>query len=95
MNVLSTRRLVRLVVSAAVLLSMAAYGFAAVAVPQVSHGPSFPPDPWDGKVAHGPSFPPDPWDGKVAHGPSFPPDPWDGKVAHGPSFPPDPWCGRA
>lgn len=31
------------------------------------------------KIAHGPTFPPDPWDGKVSHGPTFPPDPWDGK----------------
>lgn len=38
------------------------------APPNVAHGPSFPPDPWDGKtiVAHGPTFPPDPWDGKTA-----------------------------
>ena len=29
--------------------------------------------------AHGPSIPPDPWDGvRLAHGPSIPPDPWDG-----------------
>ena len=29
--------------------------------------------------AHGPTFPPDPWDGvRIAHGPTFPPDPWDG-----------------
>ena len=80
MNTFSKSRLVRLAVSATVVGWMAAYGFAAVAAPHVSHGPSFPPDPWDGKVAHGPSFPPDPWDGRVAHGPSFPPDPWDGKV---------------
>jgi hypothetical protein len=94
MNVVSKSRLVRLAVCLAVLVWMAAYGFAAVAGPQVSHGPTFPPDPWDGKVAHGPTFPPDPWDGKVAHGPTFPPDPWDGKVAHGPTFPPDPWDGK-
>ena len=30
-------------------------------------------------LAHGPSVPPDPWDGvRIAHGPSVPPDPWDG-----------------
>jgi hypothetical protein len=29
-------------------------------------------------VAHGPTLPPDPWDGLVAHGPTLPPDPWDG-----------------
>jgi hypothetical protein len=62
-----------------VLLYLAICGFAAGAAPRVSHGPNFPPDPWDGKVAHGPNFPPDPWDGRVAHGPNFPPDPWDGK----------------
>ena len=30
--------------------------------------------------AHGPSIPPDPWEGVrvVAHGPSIPPDPWEG-----------------
>jgi hypothetical protein len=46
----------------------------------ILHGPSIPPDPWDGlRVAHGPSIPPDPWDGlRIAHGPSIPPDPWDG-----------------
>jgi hypothetical protein len=80
MKVSSKIRLVRLVGSVAVVLSMAAYSFAAVGYSHVGHGPSFPPDPWDGKVAHGPSFPPDPWDGKVSHGPSFPPDPWDGRV---------------
>jgi len=80
MNVLS--RFIRLAICATVVLLMAAIGFAAVRAPQVSHGPTFPPDPWDGKVAvaHGPTFPPDPWDGKVAHGPTFPPDPWDGKI---------------
>ena len=94
MNVFSKSRLVRLGVGATVVLSMAAYGFAAMTGPQVAHGPSFPPDPCVGNVAHGPSFPPDPWDGNVAHGPSFPPDPWDGRVSHGPSFPPDPWDGK-
>jgi hypothetical protein len=79
MNVFWKSRLIRLAVCAAVMVCMAVYGFAAVSAPQVSHGPTFPPDPWDGKVAHGPTFPPDPWDGKVAHGPTFPPDPWDGK----------------
>jgi hypothetical protein len=46
----------------------------------LAHGPSMPPDPWDGvRIAHGPSMPPDPWDGvRIAHGPSMPPDPWDG-----------------
>src|ERR1035441_4093683 len=70
MNVLFKSRLVRLTVCAAIVVWMAAYGFAAVAMPQVSHGPTLPPDPWDGKVAHGPTLPPDPWDGKVAHGPT-------------------------
>jgi hypothetical protein len=62
----------------------------------VAHGPTFPPDPWEGvRVAHGPTFPPDPWEGvRVAHGPTFPPDPWEGVLlAHGPTFPPDPWEG--
>ena len=62
----------------------------------VAHGPSIPPNPWDGvRIAHGPSIPPDPWDGvRIAHGPSIPPDPWDGvRIAHGPSIPPDPWDG--
>src|SRR5436309_9144742 len=52
----------------------------------IAHGPTFPPDPWDGvRIAHGPTFPPDPWDGvRIAHGPTFPPDPWDGvRVAYG------------
>ena len=46
----------------------------------LAHGPSVPPDPWDGvRIAHGPSVPPDPWDGvRIAHGPSVPPDAWDG-----------------
>ena len=45
-----------------------------------AHGPSIPPDPWEGvRLAHGPSIPPDPWEGvRVAHGPSIPPDPWEG-----------------
>jgi hypothetical protein len=102
MNVFSKSRFCRLTVCAAVMVGMAAYGFAAVQAPPVSHGPNqrvangptFPPDPWDGKVANGPTFPPDPWDGKVANGPTFPPDPWDGKVANGPTFPPDPWDGK-
>ena len=51
MNVFSKSRLVRLAVCAAVVVWMTAYGFAAVAAPQVSHGPSFPPDPWSGKTA--------------------------------------------
>jgi hypothetical protein len=67
MNVFSKSRLVRLAVCATVVVWMAAYGFAARFA-----WPSFPPDPWCGKVAHGPSFPPDPWCGKVAHGPRFP-----------------------
>ena len=30
-------------------------------------------------LAHGPTMPPDPWDGvRIAHGPTMPPDPWDG-----------------
>jgi len=53
---------------------------------QVAHGPSIPPDPWEGTgstlTAHGPSIPPDPWEGTgstlTAHGPSIPPDPWEG-----------------
>jgi len=46
----------------------------------VAHGPSMPPDPWEGGLlAHGPSMPPDPWEGGLlAHGPSMPPDPWEG-----------------
>jgi|HubBroStandDraft_6_1064221.scaffolds.fasta_scaffold419512_2 hypothetical protein len=80
MNVFSKSRVARVAVCAVVMLWMAVCGFAAAPAPQASHGPSFPPDPWCGKVAHGPSFPPDPWDGKVAHGPSFPPDPWCGKA---------------
>ncbi len=99
MNERSKSLAIRLMVCAALLTSMATYGFAAVpathAAAHVAHGPNFPPDPWDGKTAHGPNFPPDPWDGKTAHGPNFPPDPWDGKVAHGPNFPPDPWDGKA
>jgi len=80
MDAFSKKTLARMVVCVAILLWVAGYGFAAQSIP-VSHGPTFPPDPWDGKVAHGPTFPPDPWDGKVAHGPTFPPDPWDGKTA--------------
>src|SRR6202162_1388592 len=62
----------------------------------IMHGPSLPPDPWEGvRLAHGPSLPPDPWEGlRLAHGPSLPPDPWEGlRLAHGPSLPPDPWEG--
>jgi hypothetical protein len=80
MNVFSKRRLIRLMVYGAVALWTVAYGFAAVGAPPVSHGPSFPPDPWCGKAAHSSRFPSSPWDGKVAHGPSFPPDPWCGRV---------------
>jgi hypothetical protein len=80
MNVFSKRRLVRLAVCAAVMIWMAAYGFAAV-TPQVSHGPTFPPDPWCGTAVHAATIPSHPWDGKVAHGPTFPPDPWCGKTA--------------
>ena len=80
MKALLKSRLVRLAVCVVVLVWMAVCGFAAVAAPGVSHGPTLPPDPWDGKVAHGPTLPPDPWDGKVAHGPTLPPDPWDGRV---------------
>ena len=65
MNVFTKRRFARLVVCTVVALWVAAYAFAAIGSPNISHGPSFPPDPWDGKVAHGPSFPPDPWDGKL------------------------------
>ncbi len=66
-------------VRASVMALMVVSGFAAVSGSRVSHGPTFPPDPWGGKVAHGPTFPPDPWGGKVSHGPTFPPDPWGGK----------------
>ncbi|MGA2130781.1 MAG: hypothetical protein ABSH50_00570 [Bryobacteraceae bacterium] len=75
-----SKKSVRWTAIAALMLMLATFGVS-LAGPQVSHGPTFPPDPWDGKVAHGPTFPPDPWDGKVAHGPTFPPDPWDGKSA--------------
>jgi hypothetical protein len=81
MSVFSKSRLVRLAVCAAVMVWMAASGFAAVAAPRVSHGPTFPPDPWCGKVTHATISPSHPWDGKVAHGPTFPPDPWCGKTA--------------
>jgi len=70
---------IRWATTVALILVVWIWGFAAVAGPQVAHGPTFPPNPWDGKVAHGPTFPPNPWDGKVAHGPTFPPNPWDGK----------------
>jgi len=50
-----------------------------------AHGPTMPPDPWEGTVtiAHGPTMPPDPWEGTVtiAHGPTMPPDPWEGTIA--------------
>jgi hypothetical protein len=62
----------------------------------VAHGPTIPPDPWEGvQVAHGPTIPPDPWEGvRVTHGPTIPPDPWEGvRVTHGPTIPPDPWEG--
>ena len=65
MSLLSNNQLVRVVVCAAVVVWMAASGFAAVAAPHASHGLSLSPDRWDGKVANGPTFPPDPWDGKV------------------------------
>ena len=65
MNVFSRNKLVRAAVCVTVLVWMAAYGFAAVGAPQISHGPTFPPDPWGGKVAHGPNFPPDPWCAKI------------------------------
>ena len=30
-------------------------------------------------LAHGPTIPPDPWEGvRLAHGPTIPPDPWEG-----------------
>ncbi|HVZ18317.1 MAG TPA: hypothetical protein VG897_14445, partial [Terriglobales bacterium] len=40
-------------------------------------------------TAHGPTMPPDPWEGTtatlVAHGPTMPPDPWEGtSLKHGP-----------
>jgi hypothetical protein len=76
-------RTIRWATALALMLTLAIWicGFAAVAAPQIAHGPTFPPNPWDGKIAHGPTFPPNPWDGKVAHGPTFPPNPWDGKTA--------------
>jgi len=74
MGVFLRNRPLCLVVVAVLMLGMAGSAFAA------NHGPTFPPDPWEGKVAHGPTFPPSPWDGKVSHGPTFPPDPWEGKV---------------
>jgi len=52
----------------------------------VMHGPTMPPDPWDGTIVaakHGPTMPPDPWDGTIVaakHGPTMPPDPWDGTI---------------
>ena len=72
--------LVRSVFVAAVALGTAVSGFATVSNRKVSHGPTFPPDPWENKVAHGPTFPPDPWENKVAHGPTFPPDPWESRA---------------
>ena len=46
-------------------------------IPSSPHGVPALVDP--SLVAHGPSFPPDPWEGvQVAIGPSFPPDPWEG-----------------
>ncbi|MGD0499887.1 MAG: hypothetical protein ABSC23_15770 [Bryobacteraceae bacterium] len=47
---------------------------------QVAHGPTMPPNPWEGvQVAHGPTMPPNPWEGvQVAHGPTMPPNPWEG-----------------
>ena len=94
MNMLSKDHLSRLFSCAALTLWMTASGFAAVSNPQVAHGPTFPPSPWESKVAHGPTFPPSPWESKVAHGPTFPPSPWESKVAHGPTFPPSPWDGK-
>ena len=94
MNTVSKDHVSCLFSCAALTLWMTASGFAAVSNPQVAHGPTFPPNPWESKVAHGPTFPPNPWESKVAHGPTFPPNPWDGKVAHGPTFPPNPWDGK-
>jgi hypothetical protein len=109
MNVFSKSRLVRLAVCLAVLVWLAAYGFAAGRVRklrtaplparsvgwQSSAWPHFPARPVGRQSCAWPQLSrPIPWDGKVAHGPTFPPDPWDGKVAHGPSFPPDPWDGK-
>jgi hypothetical protein len=64
------------------------------------HGPTMPPNPWDGvRVGHGPTMPPNPWDGLTVaamHGPTMPPNPWDGvRVGHGPTMPPNPWDGMA
>jgi hypothetical protein len=93
MNIVLKSRLVRVAACATAVIWMASYGFAAV-TPPISHGPTFPPDPWCGKVAHSPAARSGPSSIKVAHGPTFPPDPWSGKLAHGPTFPPDPWCGK-
>ena len=88
--------------------STTAFGTDRLLLPDVvttAHGPTMPPDPWEGTgsnlVAHGPTMPPDPWEGTgsnlIAHGPTMPPDPWEGTgsnlIAHGPTMPPDPWEG--
>jgi hypothetical protein len=55
----------------------------ALAFAVADHGPTMPPNPWDGLAAvrssdHGPTMPPNPWDGLADHGPTMPPNPWDG-----------------
>jgi len=70
-------RSARVVVTAALALSMGGSLMAGSSNAQVAHGPTFPPNPWETKVAHGPTFPPNPWETKVAHGPTFPPNPWE------------------
>ena len=82
--------------------STTAFGTDRLLLPDVvttAHGPTMPPDPWEGTgsnlVAHGPTMPPDPWEGTgsnlIAHGPTMPPDPWEGTgsnlIAHGPTMP--------
>ena len=78
--------------------------WSAVDLELVAHGPTLPPEPWQGEarqIAHGPTLPPEPWQGEarlVAHGPTLPPEPWQGEarlVAHGPTLPPEPWQGEA
>src|SRR5258707_13739953 len=56
----------------------------------VAHGPTLPPDPWEGGLAaHGPTLPPDPWEGGlVAQRDMLPPQTWQGGlVSHGQTIP--------
>jgi hypothetical protein len=69
-------RLIRLGMLAAMTLWFALPGFAAALKSQVTHGPTFPPNPWTVMVTHGPTFPPNPWCAREKHGPTFPPNPW-------------------